>query len=461
LNIIDGRGIKKIFRNLLVASIMCAMSGVYAHAETLPELNQSTEAYRTYNFLKNQTVTLYSDMGVTAGGVFSINGLDKNTNIINFNNHSGFIITNVQVTLNINNLTIKGALSDIGSVIYNVASDSQVTLTNLNIEKNTVLNSSDAYGGAIYTFNPLTFTNVSFKNNAAKTTGEGSVARGGAIYARDSISLIADSDNVVLVDNYTEDSNGAIDHNAIYMANPDSSLNITAKNNGEIDIRDNIKGESGYKVNITGDGTGKVGLNDSIYKAGEINVSNVDVTMADGETENHKLDNLKIGDNVNFILDADMENQVADTVTSRNGEGTLYVSELSMLSSPSANIITLQVLKDAGNIVLNIDKLSSNIYTQVEATMYNSSILAESVTLGTTDTLNDSIVITGQKDVLYEMVKDNEPLHMIKNFIFNTTTEYNLTKDLENSPQETMLSIYNLSDAKNGVINANNHSMFK
>lgn len=455
----EGR-INKIFRTLLVALFFCVTGGAFVLAETLPEMNQSTEPFRTYNFINNETVTLDSDMGVTGGGVFTVNGIDKNSNTIDFNNYSGFVITRIQTTLNLNNLTITGAKSTVGAFLYNVSSDSQVTLTNLNITSNSVNTSDNAYGGAIYTFNPITLTNVSLRGNSATTTGTDTVAQGGAIYARDSVNMIADSDNVVIVDNTTADSNGT-DNNAIYMANSNSTLNIQARNNGQMDIQDNINGASGYRVNITGDGTGTVGLNDSIRNAGEINVSNVNVSMADGVVKNHELNNLNLGDNVNFTVDADLANQTADTITAQNGTGTLYLTGLNIISSSTENEVKIQILKDAGNIVLNIDNLSSSIYTEVEATMYNSSILADSLTLGTTDTANDSIVITGQKDVLYEMVRDNNPLHTIKNFIFNTSNEYNLTRDLEESPQETILNIYNTSTAESGVINANGHSMFK
>ena len=459
MNIKRGRGISIIFHILFAAIMTNAVNGSFAYAQTLPELNQSTSVTRTYKFLTGENVTLTENMGITSSGTFSILGKNKDSNSILFDNYSGFVLSRIQTSLRISDVTITGALSNIGSVIYNTASDSSVILSNINIESNSVSTTGNARGGAIFSNSELTLNNVSFKGNSAVTSGSTTDAKGGAIYSRNSVSMIADSDNVVIVDNYTQDSTGQTD-NAIYIDNNSATLTLKTQNDGVIELHDSVDGASGYNVNITTDGTGKVGLYNSI-KNGNINVQNANITMVDDKTNNHQLDNLNIGNDVTFSIDANMEDETADTITSENGSGTVYLSDLHIISTPSSNETKLQVLKNAGNLVLNIDKLQSKLYTNVAATMYNSSILADSLALGTTDITNDSIVITNLKDVLYEMVKDDNPLHMIKNFIFDTDSEYNLTKDLEHTPQESLLTIYNISDSEYGVINANDHSMFK
>jgi len=430
-------------------------------AQTLPQLNQSTDLVRTYDFTEGESAALEENMGTTSSGVFTINGADSdNPNSIVFNEFSGFVVSKIQTTLNINNVTITGAESTIGSAIYNTASDAAITLNNVVFSSNSTLSQNDALGGAIYSNGKLTLTNTSFSGNYAVSETENKEAKGGAIYARNSVNMIADSDNVVIVDNYTQTSDGAQEDNAIYIDNSSASLNISAVNSGSFSISDSINGASGYNVVLSGDGTGRIGLFNSIYNAA-ISVSNVDISFADGTVSSHELDNLTIGDNVNFILDADLVNSTADTIISPNGSGTVNISELSILSESSDDTVTLQVLKNSDNLTLNIDKLTSKLVTTTQATMYNDTILAESIALATTETTNDSIAITGYQDTLYALVHDTNPTHMLKNFIFRTDTEYVLTKDLGEMPQESILSIYNLSNSEYGVLNANGHSMFE
>ena len=439
----------------------CSTSVLLADAtETLPQLNQSTEIIRDFTFNDSENVTLEENMGTTSSGIFSVNGVSSEENSIVFNKFSGFVVSKIQTTLNINNVTISGAESAIGSAIYNTASDAEININNVSFESNSTLSQTDALGGAIYSNGKLTLTNTSFIGNSATTTGDSAGAKGGAIYARNSIQMIADSDNVVIVDNFTQTSDGTKENNAIYIDNSSATLNISAINSGTFAISDSINGATGYKVSMTGDGTGRIGLFDSIYNA-NISVSNVDISFADGKVTDHQLDNLNIGNNVNFIINADLANGIADAIISPNSTGTISISEISIISGSTDSSVKLQVIKNSNNLTLNIDKVSSKLATTLQSTMYNDSILADSITLGTTDRENDSIIISGWKDVLYEMVHDTNPTHMLKNFIFNTPTEYVLTKDLGEMPQESILSIYNLSGAKYGVINANEHSMFE
>lgn len=427
---------------------------------TLPQLNQSSDYSRTYNFTSGETVTLDENMGITSSGVFTINGTGTESNSIIFNSFSGFVVNRIQTTLNINNVTITGAESSIGSAIYNTASDAVITLNNVNFTSNSTLSQSDALGGAIFSRGRLTLTNTSFTGNSAVSGSSGTTAKGGAIYALNSVQMVADSDNVVIVDNYTQVNGEEKNDNAIYIDNSSATLNLQAVNSGSFAISDNIDGTSGYKVVMNGDGTGRIGIFNSIYNA-EISVSNVDISFANGIVSNHELNNLTIGSNVNFIIDVDLANGVSDSLTAANSNGVVNISEICVISSPIENSVKVQVLKNSDNLTLNIDKLSSKLETTLKSTMYNDSVLADSIELGTTDTADDSIIITGWKDVLYEMVHDSTPSHMLKNFIFRTNTEYVLTQDLGEMPQESILSIYNTSGADYGVINANGHSMFK
>lgn len=438
----------------LIISVCSSYSFADETNPTLPELNQFVEGTRFYNFKSNETVTLEENMGTTAVGMFSITGLDKTTNTIDFNTFSGFEVSNANTTLKISNLTIKNAVSEVASVIYCTDDFSSITLTNLNITNNSSTSATNGLGGAIYSKSPLTMINTSITNNHAGVNG-------GAIYATNNVTITADGNNVEISGNTASTES----NNAIYMERINSTLKLSAENNGRIDLKDNVDGTSGYRVNLTGK-NGTIGLFGSI-KNGRVNASNVDITFADNTTSNHVVDNLTIGENVNFIIDADLANSQVDTLTSSNGVGTMSISSLNILSSPTSDNTTVQVLKQADRITLDISQLEQKRMSSVESVMYNDTIFAESISIGTTDTTWDSIILNNVSDVLYEMVADNDISRNNKHFCFRTDTEYNLTKDLTELPQFTDLYL-NYIDKTNikklnpnhHVINADGHSMF-
>lgn len=188
-------------------------------------------------------------------------------------------------------------------------------------------------------------------------------------------------------------------------------------------------------------------------------LENETVNFINGEITNYTFDNLTIGDNVDFMLDVDLANSTADNLTTTNSTGTVYVSTLNFITPANGNSTKVQILKSP-DLNLNIDILKNKVVTGVKPTMYNDNILAQSIELGQTTYMNDSIVINGWKDILYEMIEDKDSEHVLKNFIFRTDSEYTLTKDLGALGQETILAISNESGSEYGVLNANNHSMF-
>lgn len=458
MNTFNSNKLSTLFRYLVCAGLtacaMCTFAVQNVYSATLPELNQSTEPSRTYDFISGETATLNENMGVTASGSFVIAGLDKSTNSIVFNTMSGFEVSNPETQLSIYNLTLKGAKSDIGSLIKYTANDSEITLSNLNITNNQSTSENNVYGGAIYTTSDMTFQNTNFVGNSAITEGDSATAKGGAIYSTANIDIIADSDNVEIVDNFTQDSSGNTS-NAVYIDNSDATLTLRANNNGYINVEDDIDGRTGYDVVITGDGTGRVNVNN--IENGNVNVNNVDIDFTNNEISEHKIDNLDIQDNVNFKIDVDLENEQADSITSENGKGTMNISELNIITSSDDEAVTVQVLKDAGNIELNIEQLTNKVKSEITSTMYNDDILADSILLGTTDTTNDSITLNGAKDLLYEIAKHKGTT----NLIFRTKTEYVLTKNLSETQKESAISIYSTLNGERGVINANGHSMFR
>jgi predicted outer membrane repeat protein len=428
--------------------------------KTLKELNQSSSQARTYNFSSGEYAVFSSNLGTTATGVLNLNGYSSSDpNIINLNSYSGFTLSKTKTTLNLNNLLFTGGYSTVGSVIYNTTNDAVINITNSIFQSNNSTSQNSALGGAIYARGKLTLTNTSFIGNSAISASSSGTSRGGAIYALNSLDMKADNAQVEISGNYTQ-SGTTQTNNAIYMNSSASTLTLSATNSGTFDIYDSISGANGYKLVLTGDGTGSVNLLGSVTNA-VVTTSNIDISFANGTISNFRTNNLTIGENTNFIIDADLANSIADTITATNVSGTVNISGLNIISTPTQQTVTLKVLENCGNTSLNIDKLLANIENDVKSTMYNDTTLASSIRLGTTSTENDSIVISGLKDTLYEMVNDSNPANMVKNFIFRTNTTYTLSQDLPESSQESVLSIYNTSSSEFGILDANNHSLFK
>lgn len=217
---------------------------------------------------------------------------------------------------------------------------------------------------------------------------------------------------------------------------------------------------SGEDIVINGDNGNPVGIYNSITDANSVTMKNVTISFVNNEIFNYTFNNLTINDDVDFMLDVDLANSKSDNITTTNSTGTVKVSTLNFLSAQTGNSTKFQVIKNSG-LALNIDLLQSKLETEVKTTMYNDTVLADSITLGQTSFANDSIVITGWKDVLYELIQDSNPIHTLKNFVFRTDSEYTVTKDLGTLGQESILAISNESTGDYGVLNANGHSLFK
>ena len=211
---------------------------------------------------------------------------------------------------------------------------------------------------------------------------------------------------------------------------------------------------------INGDNGNPVGIYNSITDADSIRMENVTVSFINSEIFDYNFKDLTIGENVDFMLDVDLANSKSDNITTTNSSGTMYVSTLNFISQQTGNSTKFQVIKSS-DITLNIDLLKPKLVTSIKSTIYNDNILADSIELGQTSFVNDSIVINGWKDVLYELINDRDETRSLKNFIFRTNSEYTLTNDLSILGQETILSITNESGADYGVLNANGYSMFK
>ena len=137
-----------------------------AHENSLKEQNQKEDT-RGFQFLKDETYTIGDHLGQTAGGIFTVQGIENKDGTITSHIHgndqySMFDVVN-KTQLAINDVEISHASKDgNGSVLSHTNADAVTTITNANIHNN----NSTGKGGAIYTNNgTLNLEDVTFANN--------------------------------------------------------------------------------------------------------------------------------------------------------------------------------------------------------------------------------------------------------------------------------------------------------
>ena len=180
--------------------------------DTLALINQSiTDSdevvkERSFNFTGTPTseYKAISDAGVTAIGEFTINGVNNNNSIINFDGYKGFEVTDTaeKTTVNVNNVTIKGA-----SLVANIAQGNELNLTNsiidtgntggisnagtLNVISSTI--NKDISGEGTTNFSGTSLNTATVTQSAASNIG--------TLTNRGTISTIAN--NAGTIDNYS------------------------------------------------------------------------------------------------------------------------------------------------------------------------------------------------------------------------------------------------------------------
>ncbi len=310
----------------------------------------------------------------------------------------------------------------------------------------------------------ITIVGANFERNAAKCTEGGDIALGGAIYSEKSLSLVADgsdekTQNIYISDNYTEDKNGRV-QNAIFMdtinsGSEDISLTLSGINGGKVEINDEIDGgrvnlgvvaRTGeeYKLNLTGDSSSQIILNNIVHNA-QVTLKNTNliiglnntntstvfnsqdtsliaksgaISLVDNKTSAYYINKL-VSEDTKWNIDVDWLNKSADTInlTSDLSSGEVKLDSIRVLNSAQnqgEDTYKIQIIKGAvgnetsSNVQLNLDNLDiSRISAETPyiKDVYSNSIIGTidtNINLGTTTTLNDSIVIKG---VVYDTLE--------------------------------------------------------
>ncbi len=210
--------------------------------------NQYKYKERIFNIVSDEYIEDY-DLGKTAAGKMTVTG---NNHILNFNNHSGFELSNKSAVLTLDSVNIKNAHSIDGSVIN--AANYSGTAINI-IDSSFEDNISDSLGGAIYTSTKLTIkaenNDVVFNNNIANGVAN-------SIYLNNSkntglaFTLIANEGHTVAI-------NDGIDFNKTGL-----TININDKtSNGRILLSGNLGTSESKLVNFKLNG-GTLSFADSV-----------------------------------------------------------------------------------------------------------------------------------------------------------------------------------------------------
>ena len=187
-----------------------------------------------FNDENRGTYIIREDLGTTSQGAFTVNGLADGSTVISGEDANGdasksFFEVTQDTDLTVNNVTIENAYADDrgGSVVIADNENVNVVLNNVNINSS----SSAGDGGAINNTNSNSFTISG--SNMSNITSDG---KGGAIYTKDSMTIV---DSSFGTDGVNTHQNA--EQNDIYIEGTDTTVNFVT--NTDSDIASGLAGD--------------------------------------------------------------------------------------------------------------------------------------------------------------------------------------------------------------------------
>lgn len=417
-------------------------------------------------FDSNSVTATRSETGsgtTVAGGGAILTGWSALINIENsvFKNNS---VTGFSNSSNAGVFTKGGAIYSLGG---------KLTISNSTFENNSVTSTTNAHGGAIYAKTIDNIINCTFKNNYVSGTSN---IRGGAI-ATDSNLKITATDGFVseISGNYiiNGDDESTKVNEGIYVNAPFSghqSLTLNAEKGGQLLIKDRINGYN-YDIILTGDETGKISLHNDIKRSatGNLIANNVSVDLAEGVTRSYDFSTMTSEDSAKWTLDIDFANKTADNFkVGKGSSGIMFIDNLNVLNT-SDDVVTIQILNVTNpddNIQLALDSTKINVQQNLLLTLgdtnYNDVVYHQNAGygVGTTKTLNDSIIQFVDKDYDGLNIISASNLNSDRYFIFRNSDKHTVSEDFAITA-EGSLHIQGIQGG--GIISeidADNHSLF-
>lgn len=315
----------------------------------------TAEGVREFRLETPKDIKLSDDLGSMNGEYLKI-GLDKMA--LDGNGHAGLIVSGDQ----------RLELVDAGS-----AADGK-----------SVSGFSSSNGGVVHAEkgSEVTIADSAFVNNHAEENG-------GAVWSAGIVNISAADGKQTLFEGNTA---GGVS-NAVYMADAESKLNLTAAD-GSVIFNDAISGVDGYEINISGSDAGTIHFNNNVENAGKISIGGAHVFLDEDNRLNGTemvlsggalhLDNGIIGNSASFNsltggngvlhIDVDENNRNADVISVGILQGTVNVighnmSEKNRMVAPaedtetdSGSLIKFAEVAQAGDGRFNVLRVENSAY---------------------------------------------------------------------------------------------------
>ena len=237
---------------------------------------------------------------------------------------------------------------------------------------------------------------------------------------------------------------------------------MNTANNGTITLNDKVTGVTGYNVNITGNG--KLNLYNQLENA-DVSVTDTNVNMADGNSTTYTFNSVNSDASAGYTIDVDMDGNTSDVIATTNASNGVITIEFINYITSNGETQKFQILQTQdGNLQLALgDALASQVVEDSLSKLTDNVTNADNfdqlagISLGTTTTINDSIIIQQAKDYdTLQLINTRESTGERK-FDFVNGDTYVVSQNLGTTTSGT-LSINGLDTGS--TINANNHTMF-
>ena len=311
------------------------------------------------NAISNSKGGIINNSGIV--GATTISGIN-NSSFINNTAIMGGAIYNIGTIYSIantnftENIVTSSRESTYGGAIYNTGTIGRIE--NVTFTQNKAVSSQYAYGGAIYNTGNIEYISASFIGNYTVGTN----VFGGAIYSSNNLKLIANNQDFMFKDNYTQStSTGSIEDNAIYMSSYQSILTIEANNGGSWTLYDSINGARGYTVTLLStEGRGTINLYNQIYNANVV-TNNINLNLSGDNSFTTYTFNSLSSTLTNLSIDLSYSEKKSDIIkVISDSTGKITINELVGLdkSEIKDEIVKITVLdkNNSSSIILELSQ---------------------------------------------------------------------------------------------------------
>ncbi len=392
-------------------SLKSAISNISQSENKYNEINLET---RNYN-LKN---TLNTELNNQIEKIISING---NNSIIDGNNKRKFAIVDKNITLILNNLTIRNMKFDIGGAISNSGT---LIAKNCIFENNTSTMESMYGGGAIFNDGSMNLINCTFKNNYAYKSGS-------SIYTTGNLNnnTIVNINDCIFENNYAESESTFHTFGTTVV----NIVNSTFKNNNAPYGSTIINQNSNLTIKksmIINENAANIITNNKNLIMDEVNIS-----------KNILKKSVLYNDNILIINNSEIYKTSADSILENIYNTQIYNMTINLNNVNNSIICNTPKEESEANLKIEKSLISNNKlnYSGIENNLNSKTMIYQCLFLNNTST-NDSGIIEdfyGQTYVYDSEFINNTFINLFKGNL-NNFIEVSDNKYLDNNLNSEM-----------------------